>query len=118
MHFAIRATRHELGGFWLKVAKKKILSSLTVYLTRAMLTRSLRWPSAVEDAIKAVQVASKVMFLLYCIGVSAVGLALVGTLIGLFASGKFTIAVNFMTSMVRYSILALYHCQSLSLIFH
>jgi hypothetical protein len=67
-----------------------------------MLTMKFRWPSAIEDAIKGIQAASKVMFLLYCIGVSAVALALVGSLIGLFASGKFSIAVNFMTSMVRH----------------
>ena len=65
-----------------------------------MLTTKSRWPSAVEDATKAIQAASKVMFLLYCMGVGAVGLALLGSLIGLFASGKFSIAINFMTSMV------------------
>lgn len=40
------------------------------------------------------------MFLLYCIGVSCVGLALVGALIGLFASGRLFTVVNFMTSIV------------------
>lgn len=67
-----------------------------------MLIASSRWPSAIQDALKAIQVASKVMFLLYCIGISCVGLALVGSLIGLFATGRLFTAVNFMTSIVSY----------------
>ena len=60
----------------------------------------LKWPSAVEDGIQAAKLASNVMFVLYCIGIGAVGLALIGAIIGVFASGRFAAMVNSMLSFV------------------
>lgn len=60
----------------------------------------LKWPSEIEDGIQAAKLASNVMFVLYCIGIGAVGLALIGALIGVFASGRFPAMVNTMLSFV------------------
>lgn len=60
----------------------------------------LQWPDAVQDGIQAIRLASNVMFVLYCIGIAAVGLALIGALIGVFASGRFAAMANTMLSFV------------------
>ena len=60
----------------------------------------LKWPSAVENGIQSAKLASNVMFVLYCIGIGAVGLALIGALIGVFASGRLVAMVNTMLSIV------------------
>ena len=60
----------------------------------------LKWPKAIQNTIRAIELASKVMFVLYCIGIGAVGLALVGAIISLFASGRLSAIVNVMLSTV------------------
>ena len=66
----------------------------------------LKWPKAVQDAVRAAELASKVMFVLYCIGVGAVGLALLGAILSLFASGRLSALVNFMVGSVSHKIWA------------
>ena len=61
----------------------------------------LKWPSAIEEAIAAIETASKVMFLLYCIGVGFAGLALFGAIIGILAGGRLSAAVNVVLDLVR-----------------
>ena len=60
----------------------------------------LKWPSGIEEAIAAIETASKVMFLLYCIGVGFAGLAFIGALAGLLAGGRLSAAVNMVLDMV------------------
>ncbi|KAL8874173.1 MAG: hypothetical protein Q9198_006921 [Flavoplaca austrocitrina] len=48
----------------------------------------LEWPSTIQDAVHAVEVASKAMFVLYCVGVAATGLALLGAFVGVFSDGR------------------------------
>lgn len=60
----------------------------------------LKWPSAIKDTIRVVKVATNAMFVIYCIGAAAAGLALIGALVGMFASGRLSAMVNFMTCMV------------------
>ena len=60
----------------------------------------LEWPSAIKDAVRAVEVASKAMFVLYCIGVAAAGLALAGAFLGVASEGKLTALVDAMLSLV------------------
>ncbi|KAL8946399.1 MAG: hypothetical protein Q9222_007202 [Ikaeria aurantiellina] len=54
----------------------------------------LHWPSAIKDAVHAVEIASKVMFVLYCVGVAATGLALVGAFLGVVSGGRITALIN------------------------
>ena len=60
----------------------------------------LKWPSKVQDGITAVKLASNVMFVLYCIGIAAIGVALIGAFIGVFAAGRFAAMINTMLSFV------------------
>lgn len=61
----------------------------------------LKWPQAIQNSIRAVELASKVMFVLYCIGAASVAVALLGAMTGVCTSGRFSAAVNFLTAMVR-----------------
>ncbi|KAL8923129.1 MAG: hypothetical protein Q9208_004813 [Pyrenodesmia sp. 3 TL-2023] len=60
----------------------------------------LKWPSAIKDAVHAVEMASKVMFVLYCIGVATIGLALLGAFLGVFSGGRMAALVNNMLSLL------------------
>ena len=60
----------------------------------------LKWPSEIEDAIVAVETASKVMFVLYCMGVGFVGLALIGGIVGFFGGGRLSASVNIILDFV------------------
>lgn len=61
----------------------------------------LQWPQTVQSAVRAAELGSKVMFVLYCMGIGAVGLALLGAILSFFASGRFSAMVNFMLTSVR-----------------
>ncbi|KAL8694492.1 MAG: hypothetical protein Q9224_003561 [Gallowayella concinna] len=54
----------------------------------------LHWPSAIKDAVHAVELASKAMFVIYCIGAAATGLALVGAFLGVFLDGRAAPLIN------------------------
>ena len=60
----------------------------------------LKWPSAIQDGIRAIELASKVMYVIYCIGASAVGVALLGAILGMFATGRLSAIVNVMVATV------------------
>jgi hypothetical protein len=60
----------------------------------------IHWPSGIEDAIKAVETASKLMFIFYCIGIGFAGLALIGAAWGVLASGRISAFVNFTLDIV------------------
>ncbi|KAI4138343.1 MAG: hypothetical protein L6R39_006835 [Caloplaca ligustica] len=65
----------------------------------------LHWPSAIKDAVHAVEIASKIMFVLYCIGVAATGLALLGAFLGVLSGGR--IAALFNNALSLLAMLAL-----------
>ncbi|CAF9929599.1 MAG: hypothetical protein HETSPECPRED_007412 [Heterodermia speciosa] len=67
----------------------------------------LKWPSKVQDGLTAVKLASNVMFVLYCIGIAAIGVALIGALIGVFAAGRFAAMINTMLSFLAFFALML-----------
>lgn len=60
----------------------------------------IHWPSEIEDAIRAVEITSKVMFIFYCIGIGLVGLALIGAAWGVLANGRISAFVNFTLDIV------------------
>lgn len=51
-----------------------------------------------------VETASKVMFILYCIGIAATGLALIGAFFGVFTMGRLSAAVNLMLTLVSQTV--------------
>ena len=60
----------------------------------------IHWPSEIEDAIRAIEITSKVMFIFYCIGIGLVGLALIGAAWGVLANGRISAFVNFTLDIV------------------
>lgn len=60
----------------------------------------IKWPDKIEDAVRAVEVASKVMFVFYCIGIAFSALALLGAIFGLVASGRISAFGNFILDIV------------------
>ena len=60
----------------------------------------LKWPSAIKDAARAVGSASKVMFVLYCIGITTTGLALTGALVGIVRAGRLIAILNIVVGLV------------------
>lgn len=60
----------------------------------------LHWPSAIKNVVRAVEIASKVMFVLYCIGVAATGLALLGAFLGVLSGGRLAALSNNMLAFV------------------
>ena len=66
----------------------------------------LKWPQQVEDAIQAIEIASRVMFVLYCIGVGFVGIAIIGAIIAFLTDGRISAFINFMFDFVSTSCIA------------
>jgi len=60
----------------------------------------LQWPSEVEDAARAIKVASMVMVIFYIIGIVFAGLAVVGALVTMFTAGRLSACINFMLNIV------------------
>jgi hypothetical protein len=60
----------------------------------------IHWPSEIEDATRAVEVASKVMFIFYCIGIGFAGLAWIGAAWGVLTNGRISAFVNFTLDIV------------------
>ncbi|KAL8687096.1 MAG: hypothetical protein Q9218_006636 [Villophora microphyllina] len=54
----------------------------------------LHWPSAIKNAVHAVEIASKAMFVLYVVGVAATGLALLGAFLGVLSGGRLAALLN------------------------
>ena len=63
---------------------------------------ALKWPSAIQDGINGIKLASNVMFVLYCIGIAAAGVALLGAFVGVIAAGRFAAMVNSMLAFVSF----------------
>ena len=60
----------------------------------------LKWPSAIEDGIHAVKAASDLMFVLYVMGVSTTGVALLTALVGVRNAWRYSAVTNIMLSSV------------------
>ena len=65
-----------------------------------MTLSDLNWPSSIQNAVRAVAIASKVMFVLYCVGAAFAGLAIIGAIIGLINGGRLSAILNFMLDFV------------------
>ena len=62
----------------------------------------LHWPSEIEDAVKTIEVASKVMFVFYVIGIIFAGFAVLGAIWGVFANGRLSAFVNFLLDILAF----------------
>lgn len=62
----------------------------------------LGWPDAVDDDIRALEVASNVMFVLYCIGIAFAALAFIAALVSVFLSGRLSAFINVMIDLIAF----------------
>jgi hypothetical protein len=62
----------------------------------------LGWPEDVDDAIRALEVASNAMFVLYCIGIAFAALALISALVSIFFSGRMSAFINIIIDMIAF----------------
>jgi len=63
--------------------------------------QDLHWPSAIQDGMRALEAASKVMVVLYYVGIAVTGLAVIGSITGIIAGGNLSAIVNLMLAIVR-----------------
>lgn len=54
----------------------------------------LDWPSQVDDGLRALQMASNAVFVLYCIGIGFAFLAFIAALVSIFFSGRISAFIN------------------------
>ena len=64
----------------------------------------LKWPSAIEDATRKVEAATKAMFIIYCVGVGTVCLAAIGAFFGVITEGRPSALVNSMLDLASYTL--------------
>ena len=62
----------------------------------------LGWPSEVDSAIHALEIASNAMFVLYCIGIAFAFLALLSALISIFFAGRLSAFVNIGIDLIAF----------------
>lgn len=62
----------------------------------------LHWPSEIEDAVKTIEVASKVMFVFYILAILFAGFSLLGAIWGVFSSGRLSAFINFLLDMLAF----------------
>ena len=63
----------------------------------------IHWPHQVEEAAHAVELAAKVMFVFYVIGIIFAGLAVLGAVVGVLAGGRISAFLNFVLDFVSRS---------------
>ena len=63
-------------------------------LNKTISLTDLKWPSAIQDAVKAVQMVSKVMFVSYGIGAACAATAILGAIAGILFWRRLTVFVN------------------------
>lgn len=54
----------------------------------------VQWPSEIDDALNALKVAQKAVFVFYCIAIASIFLALLLAIVGLFSEGRPTALAN------------------------
>lgn len=62
----------------------------------------LGWPDEVDDGIRALEVASNAMFVLYCIGIAFAFIALIAALASVFFSGRLSACVNIIVDVIAF----------------
>jgi SUR7/PalI family len=65
----------------------------------------LHWPNEIQDASRAVRVASIVMFVFYVIGIAFAGFAVITALLATFTEGRVSAFANFLMDIVSFLLL-------------
>ena len=62
----------------------------------------LDWPSAIDDGVKALHVAQKAAFILYCIAIALIAVAVLFALISVFLNGRLSAFLNILLSTLAF----------------
>ncbi len=62
--------------------------------------QDLHWPSAIQDGIRTLEIGSKVMVILYYVGIAVTGLAIAGSIIGFTVGGNLGATINLLLAIV------------------
>lgn len=60
----------------------------------------LRWPTGVDAGMRALNAVSRVMSVVYCVGLASIGVALLLSTLSIFFSGRLSACVNILVSSV------------------
>lgn len=77
----------------------KILQS---ELTTGINLTDLNWPDTIQDVIHTIEIATRAMFVLYCIGAGFAGLAVLTAIVHLFGGGRLGAACNFLIDFMAF----------------
>lgn len=68
--------------------------------------QDLHWPKEIDQAVAALKLAFNIMFVLYVIGITAIGLAFIGSILGVFFTGRASALGNiFLTQLAFLALL-------------
>jgi len=73
---------------------------LTLELKHGINLSDLNWPQEVDDAVKAVRVSMRAMFVLYCLAVGLTGLGFFTSIVSMLTHGKVSTMVNAMIAFL------------------
>lgn len=62
----------------------------------------LKWPSELEDALNTLRVAAEATFVLYCIGIGLMFIALLFSLAGIFSTGRLVAFLNVIVAFLAF----------------
>jgi hypothetical protein len=62
----------------------------------------LKWPSAVDTGLRALKVAQKAAFILYCIAIALIGIALIFALVSIFFEGRLSAFINVLVDWLAF----------------
>ncbi|KAI9878197.1 MAG: hypothetical protein M1830_001589 [Pleopsidium flavum] len=69
--------------------------------------QNLHWPSAIQDGLRTLEAASKVMVILYYVGIAVTGLAIIGSIIAIVTGGTLSAIVNLMLAIIAFLVLGI-----------
>lgn len=63
---------------------------------------SLQWPSEVSTGLRALRIAQRATFVLYCIGIGFISIALVCAVLGIFLEGRLSAFINVLVDWLAF----------------
>ncbi|KAF2172507.1 hypothetical protein M409DRAFT_50195 [Zasmidium cellare ATCC 36951] len=71
------------------------------------LVNDLDWPEDITNGIRALQVAAKATFVLYCIAIGFIGIALILAVVSIFSDGRLSALLNVMVDWLAFLVIGI-----------
>jgi hypothetical protein len=88
------------AGFWFN--PEEILQKALDKTPLDVTLNDLNWPDDIQTGLDALRIVSVAAFVLYCIGIGLIFIALVAALVSIIADGRFTVCVNIMVVILAF----------------